>query len=334
MKRKATALVLLLLVFLIAVLSGCGKEQEETSEYSIYYVNKDKTKIVSEGYDPKAEDTKGMIRELLKQLSRDTESPDYRKALGKDVEVENWNLDNAQLYLYFNMAYQEMDHVTEILCRAAIVRTLIQIEGIDYISFYVGDTPLADGNGNLVGLMTADSFIENPGEQINSIQTASIALYFASKDGNSLVEEVQEVRYSTNISMEKLVMEYLLKGPRDKNLRSAIPMGTKLISVSVLDGICFVNLDEGFLNQNYEITEPVVIYSIVNSLVELPNVNKVQIAVNGDSNKIYRDLYDLGNMYERNLDYLEGSTENGDGDIRDNEIAEDILIETEVEIGD
>lgn len=327
MKRRTTGFMLLLLVFLTAVLSGCGKEQEEASEYSIYYVNKDKTKIVSEGYEPKAENTQGMIREMLKQLSKDTESPDYRKAMGKDVEIKSWNLDNSQLYLYFNMAYQEMDHVTEILCRAAIVRTLIQIEGIDYISFYVGDTPLADGNGNLVGLMTADSFIENPGEQINSIQTASITLYFASKDGNRLMEEVQEVRYSTNISMEKLVMEYLLKGPRDKNLRSAIPMGTKLIGVSVLDGICFVNLDEGFMNQNYEITEPVVIYSIVNSLVELPNINKVQIAVNGDSNKIYRDLYDLGNMYERNLDYLDGSAKTGEEQMKEAEIEPDILEE-------
>ena len=65
-----------------------------------------------------------------------------------------------------------------------------------------------------------------------------------------------------------------------------------------------MNLDEGFLNQNYEIEEGVVIYSIVNSLAELPNVNKVQISVNGDTKLTYREEFSLGTVYERNLDYL------------------------------
>ena len=68
------------------------------------------------------------------------------------------------------------------------------------------------------------------------------------------------------------------------------------------------------MNHNYEIAEPIVIYSIVNSLVELSNVNKVQIAVNGDSNKIYRDSYDLSVMYERNLDFMDTSIEKEDGE--------------------
>ena len=166
--------------------------------------------------------------------------------------------------------------------------------------------------------MTAESFVENPGEQINAILSSEITLYFANKDGTKLVPEVQEVHYSSNISMEKLIMEHLLKGPENKELRSAVPQGTKLVSVSVLDGICFVNLDEGFLNQNYEISEPIVIYSIVDSLVELPNINKVQIAVNGDSDKVYRDKYDLSVMYDRNLDYLDAGAETEAGQKEEN----------------
>ena len=61
------------------------------------------------------------------------------------------------------------------------------------------------------------------------------------------------------------------------------------MSVSVLDGVCFVNLDNGFLTQNFEIAEGVVIYSIVNSLAELPNINKVQLSVNGDTSSVYRE---------------------------------------------
>lgn len=332
MNRKKIRLLALVLILLMTGLTGCEKRQEEVSEYSIYYVNKDKTKTVAVGYEPQAEDTRGMIRELLEQLFQETDDPDYRKAIPGDVELEAWKLENAQLYLYFNSAYGEMDNVAEVLCRAAIVRTLIQVKGVDCISFYMGDAPLMDKDGNLIGLMTADSFIENPGEQINTIQTANITLYFSNQEGTGLVQEVQEVHYSSNISLEKLVMEQLLKGPEGKEARSALPDGTKLVSVSVLDGVGFVNLNEKFLNQNYEIAEPVVIYSIVNSLAELPNVNKVQISVNGDSSLVYREKFELSVMYERNLDYMDGSAATQEEQIEDG--TEEVVNDVEEGAGD
>lgn len=309
MKRKTNRCILLIFLLLLGTVMACGEKKQKTSDYYIYYLDKDKTKIVAEGFEPKASDTQGMIKEMLKALSKNTNSPDYQTAIPQEVQVNEWKLENAQLYLYFNNSYSEMDNVAEVLCRAAVVRTLTQIKGVDCISFYIGDSPLIDVNGAPVGLMTAESFVENPGEQINAILSSEITLYFANKDGTKLVPEVQEVHYSSNISMEKLIMEHLLKEPENKELRSAVPQETKLVSVSVLDGVCFVNLDEGFLNQNYEIAEPIVIYSIVDSLVELPNINKVQIAVNGDSDIIYRDKYDLSVIYARNLDYLDEGAE-------------------------
>ncbi|MEG0963660.1 MAG: GerMN domain-containing protein, partial [Lachnospiraceae bacterium] len=319
MNKKRWKLLLMVLILLISMIPGCEKEKEKVSEYHIYYIDKNKTRTVAVGYEPTNFDTQKMIAEMIEKLSENTNSPDYRKVLPKEVEIQDWKLENAQLYLYFNKEYQEMDHVAEILCRSCIVRTLIQVKGVDCISFYVGDAPLTDEKGAVIGLMTGDSFIENPGEQINTIQTTNITLYFANKDGTKLVQEVQKQHYSSNISVEKLIMEQLLKGPKGKELRGTVPYGTKLLSVSVLDGVCFVNLDAGFLNQNYEITEPVVIYSIVNSLVELPNINKVQISVNGDSSMVYREKYELSTMYERDLDYMDSTTKKQEEQIAEDE---------------
>ncbi len=333
MKRPMQLLALLMLIAAssLLVLAGCGKEQEDASEYHLYYVNKEKTKTVAVGYEPQAEDAKGMVQEFLDRLFQDTDSPDIRKAAPKEVELLSWKLENAQLYLYFNVAYGEMDNVSEVLCRAAFVRTLTQVEGVECISFYVGDTPLVDANGTLIGLMTAESFIENPGEQINTIQTASITLYFANKKGTKLVQEVQEVHYSSNISLEKLVLEQLLKGPSKEGLRPAIPEDTKLLGVSLSDGVCFVNLNEGFLSQNFDVSEPIVIYSIVNSLAELPSVNKVQISVNGDNNVVYREKFKLSDIYERNLDYLDGNAKSQEEQIKEGE--EEIINEVEEDAG-
>lgn len=330
-KIQVPALLMLLAAAFLFFLAGCGEGQEEEPEYYVYYVNKEKTKTVAVGYEPQAEDAKGMVEELIGQLFQGTDSPDIRKAAPKEVELMSWKLENAQLYLYFNAAYGEMDNVSEVLCRAAFVRTLTQVEGVGCISFYVGDTPLVDANGTLVGLMTAESFIENPGEQINTIQTASITLYFANKKGTKLVQEVQEVHYSSNISLEKLVLEQLLKGPSGEGMRAAVPEDTKLLGVSVSDGACFVNLNEGFLSQNFDVSEPVVIYSIVNSLAELPNVNKVQISVNGDNNVVYREKFKLSDMYERNLDYLDGSAKTQEEQIKEG--SEEIVNEVEEDMG-
>lgn len=331
MRKMKEGLCLLFLFFFLAGLAGCEGGGEDASEYKIYYVNKDNTKTVAVGYEPEAEEDKELIRELLRKLVQDKKHSDYHRALPEQVKLESWKLDNSQLYLYFNSAYMEMDNVREVLCRAAIVRTLIQVEGVDCISFYVMDSPLTDAGGNLIGLMTAESFIENPGEQINTIQTASITLYFSNPKGTALIPEVQEVHYSSNISLEKLVIEQLLKGPKGNGKRSAIPEGTKLVNVSVLDGVGFVNLNEGFLSQNYEIAEPVVIYSIVNSLAELANINKVQISVNGDSQGVYREKMELSTVYERNLDYLDESVRSQETKQEDG--VENVVIE-EGESGD
>ena len=309
-----TILVGILLLLLLAS-AGCARRRDPKDGYVLFYVNKEGTKTFYVPYEPEKEvdsmSTREMIEDMLAKLGENPESLEYKRPLAGDIQLMSYKLEGGQLQLTFSSDYSQMDNVTEVLCRASYVRTLMQVKGVENISFYVGDTPLLDAKGNPVGIMTAESFIENPGEQINSIQTAKITLYFANAKGDGLVSEVQECHYNSNISMEKLVMERLLIGPLGNEGRATIPTGTKLVSVSVLDGVCFVNLDNGFLNQNYDIEEGVVIYSIVNSLAELPNVNKVQLSVNGDTSITYRESFSLGTVYERNLDYVNASESSG-----------------------
>lgn len=303
-------------LFLSLFVCGCGGRSQKEADYYIYYLNKDQTKLAPVAFEPETEEREALIGDMIASLGESPDDVEFSQPLAGHVQLLSWTLENGQLQLNFSSEYSQLDRVAEVLCRAAIVRTLTQVDGVDFVSFYVGDMPLTDSKGTPLGLMTAESFIENPGEQINAIQTATLTLYFANQEGNGLVPEVQERHYNGNISMEKLVLEQLLKGPISEDLKPAVPVGTKLVGVSVLDGVCFVNLDAGFLNQDYNVEEGVVIYSIVNSLAELPNINKVQISVNGDTSITYREQFSLSTIYERDLDYLEDSgitenTENG-----------------------
>lgn len=313
-RRWAAGLLILLLAFL---LTGCQMGKEQETKYSIYYLNQDRSAIAPRGYLPVVDDyeTTAMIDEFLIQLKTGTDDVEYQKVYPDNVQLLDYMYRDGLIMLYFNSDYAEMPVNQEVLCRGAIVQTLMQIAQVKGILFYVDGLPLADANGKEVGVMTDESFVSNPGEKINNIQVADLTLYFASLDGESLVSEKQHVHYySSNISTEKLIMEQLMDGPKSANAQSAIPAGTGLISVSTMDSVCLVNLDENFLTQNFNIREDVVIYSIVNSLAELPNVNTVQISVNGETNMVYRQDMSLNDYYTMNYDLVQEEGEDVDVD--------------------
>ena len=58
------------------------------------------------------------------------------------------------------------------------------------------------------------------------------------------------------------------------------------------------------MSQPYTVSAEVTIYSITNSLVELSNINKVQISVDGETNITFREKFNLSDLFERNLDLL------------------------------
>ena len=105
--------------------------------------------------------------------------------------------------------------------------------------------------------------------------------------------------------MEKLIVEQLIKGPSFGEGRAVIPPETQVLGVSVRDGICYVNLDDGFLDSSTGVGPKVTVYAIVNSVTEGGNAGQVQILVNGESNIQYMNRVDLSKPMTRNLDLVE-----------------------------
>ena len=230
---------------------------------------------------------------------------EYKAPLASGFGLIGYTIDNGQITMNFDEHYKEMDRVREVLMRAAIVRTVTQVSEISYVSFMVQGEPLTDSNGNAIGTMSADLFIDNAGNEINAYEKVNLHLYFANEDGTGLVEENRRnVVYSSNISLEKLVVEKLIEGPMAEGAYPTVNPETKVISVTIKDGICYVNLNEDFLSQPYNVGAEVTIYSLTNSLVELSNVNKVQISINGETNISYHENVALSSVFERNLDLL------------------------------
>ena len=291
---------MLLASSLLLSLMGCSNGEGEY-DAKIYYVNTDKTSITAVDYNFTSDKTEGQLAEAFKMLREDPEDIDYITTIPAGLELKRWKLNDGTLEVYFVGDYDSLDVFTEVLIRAAIVKTLVQIEEVKSVSFYINNAPLVDFSGEAVGAMTADTFIDDFGQETDSLLSTELTLYFASADGMSLVPENRKVYYSRNVSIEKLVIEQLLKGPDDSRLLSALPAGTKLNSISISEnGVCIANFDASVETTIAGVTENVTLYSIVDSLTELDSIKQVQILVNGETPHISNVDVDLSTAVSRN----------------------------------
>lgn len=304
-KKRVVCLLSCALILLLGVACG-GSDVSAEGYVTIYYLNNAETGLVTQQYQTKAsqENRNEQIDELIGQLGLIPDKLEYRPPIGNSVKILSYHTEENHITLDFDEQYRELPPTTEILVRAAVVRTLTQIDGITHVNFLVRGEALVDNLGNVVGAMTADQFVDNEGDEINSYEQADLRLYFADETGTKLLACNRNVRFSSNISMEKLVVEQLILGPSQDGFYPVINPETKVVNVTVKDGICYVNLTDSFLTQTNSVTPEIAIYSMVNSLVELSNINKVQISVNGETNLTYQESISLTNVFERNLELL------------------------------
>ncbi len=298
---------ILLILFCLVGLTACKKEEEQTGQaIQAYYVSTSETKVEMRDLYLKTETNLEQIEEVLDALAVVPEKFEYKAPLAMGFSVRSYQLKNGTLILDLDTRYQQLEPTTEILVRAALVSTLTQIENVNYVRIMVAGSPLYDNLGNLVGAMNAEQFINNMGSEIGNYETANLTLYFTNETGDGLIAVNRKKAYNSNISLDRLVVEELIAGPSSTldGVYPTINPDTKHVSVLTKDGVCYVNLDENFLTQIYNVTADVTIYSIVNSLIELSNVNKVQISINGDTSGVYREKYSFSTVYERNLDLV------------------------------
>ena len=299
---KAASVLLLLFFGGLLLLAACGQEEPDgENAWSVYYLSNSETKVEQHWKEIESDTEEGKLEELIRYLSENPEKLEYKAPLAMGFQLLDMKIEGVTLLLDVDAAYLELPGMTEVLVRAAIVKTLTQLENISYVGITVEGNQLYDSLGRPVGWMNAEQFISNDGNEINTYELARVKLYFASEDGQSLIGTYREKYYSTSMQLERFVVEELIAGPggQAQGLYPSINPDTKVINVTTKDGVCFVNLNESFLTVVNNVPTQESVYSIVNSLVELSNINKVQILVNGE----VPDSFETS-VFERNLDIV------------------------------
>ena len=133
-----------------------------------------------------------------------------------------------------------------------------------------------------------------PEEEITQEQLRQtiVSLYFNSKDTNTLMPEgrtidVKELTKDPYLTLINLLIE----GPKNEKLEKVIPEGTKVNKVELKNNIVYVDFSSEFVHNHVggAEKESKTIYSIVNTLTQLNEVEAVKILINGEEGKAFND---------------------------------------------
>ena len=135
-----------------------------------------------------------------------------------------------------------------------------------------------------------------PQEEITEAQVRQtiVSLYFPMKENDELTPEARliDIKEIINNPYEKLI-NLLIEGPKNDKNKRVIPENTKL-NKNYLEGDCVVlDFSSELLNYSKDSDKEKnnLINSIVNTLTELTEVNKVKILIDGNVNDEFKDVY-------------------------------------------
>lgn len=133
-----------------------------------------------------------------------------------------------------------------------------------------------------------------PAEEITEEQARNtiISVYYRNKETGELMPEARliDVKLLANNPYEE-ILKILMEGPKSDKLERVIPEGTVVLGTELKKDVLYINLSNEFIDNQKEGTEEEAktVYSIVNTLTELNEVNAVRILINGEENNEFKD---------------------------------------------
>lgn len=138
------------------------------------------------------------------------------------------------------------------------------------------------------GCTKSDKVSINNKERLKNIKilneetdTLDLQLYFddTKEEGNSKIGK-EEILIDKEELLGQSLMNYLITGPSlTSKLKPILPKETRLLSFSVKDGAAIVNLSKDAVMKMSPTKEETCIKSIVNTLCQLPTINRVKFII-------------------------------------------------------
>ena len=291
MKKKLyTSLAVLLTVILI--FSGCTTQKtlEGNSDVnaSVYYIQENGTSLVEMKVSIPEESDEKMAENLVECLLT---PPDGMKSpLCEGTKLKSVQVEAEIAKVDFTKDFSNFNDPAYALEPAAVAKTLCSLDAVSGVNILVEGQPALGVDGTPIGVIMESDVVDVTVS--GDTKKATVTLYFANDTAEGLTTERREIEISASSTLEKAVIEELIKGPKNQGGISIIPVETKVLSVETKNSVCFVNLSKEFVDkyQGGTVGEILTIYPIVNSLTELDGISSVQFLIEGEKRETFSHI--------------------------------------------
>lgn len=288
MKRALTLLLALL------TLCACTPTQQETESeggYGLWFaVRRDsgRTEPFSVAREARTWDGEPTARQLMDALLKGpNEEGNYNPfPNGASVRGMVFDPESATIRLDMSEQYGGLAGYDLTVADSCIALTLCQLPGVERVEVLVAGEPIPYRDRQQIG--ESDLLLSGAGEQP---ETLLLTLYFPNRAASGLTAEYREVKRDGRQAAE-ILMEELLRGPRDRENCAALPTGTRVLEMTIENGTCRLDLSREFLRGEQQDPERsrADLYAVVNSLCALNEISRVRIQVEGESPESYADV--------------------------------------------
>lgn len=283
MKKKLLIFLTLLLSF-IFVLSGCSyfssKDGSADVDAYVYYIEENGTTLLKMNVSLPDSSKEEKVEYLLNQLI----NPPAGKVspVCDGTKVNYVKIEDEIATVDFSKEFTDAKNPIYTLSPAAVAKTLCSLDFISGVNILVDGMPALGVDGTPIGIIMKSDLMADEGKSA-SLKT-TVSLYFGDEMGEGLVLERRNVEIPSSSTVERIVVDEIIKGPSDSDKISVIPAGVKVLSVETKNRVCFVNLSKEFIDKftGGSSGEILTVYSIVNSLTELDTVGSVQFLIEGE----------------------------------------------------
>ena len=124
------------------------------------------------------------------------------------------------------------------------------------------------------------------------LRKTMISLYFQNSENKELQKESRLID-SKDLLIDPYteLLKMLINGPESDFLQKTIPEGTTLLGAEMVGDCLNINFSNDFIDKapTDENERKNIVYSIVNTMTELNEVNSIKILINGEESKGFAD---------------------------------------------
>jgi len=136
------------------------------------------------------------------------------------------------------------------------------------------------------------------------VEMIEVNLYFSDSQAMYLVPEKRKILKTSTLARH--IVNELIKGPINPDLYPTIPEGTSINEVYIAGDIAYIDLSEEVFKNHPggSSGELMTVYSMVNTLTEIPPIRSVQILVEGNERESLVGHVDISRPLLRDEDWI------------------------------